>query len=119
MIAITPPAIVEVNEDRQYVRANQSACELLGYTLEELLRMRIDDVSYPSGAHVSPMFSHYREQGGLKGIFAVQTKYGQVLWIRYDSEVKDGRLIARWTEYEPAQANDLAGIERQRADHTR
>jgi PAS domain S-box-containing protein len=107
MIPISPPAIVEVNQDRRYVDANPSACALLGYSREELLSMRIDDVSYPSAAHVSPMFARYRGEGGLRGRFAVQTKRGEVLWIRYEAEVDGGRMIARWTEYEPVKPSDL------------
>lgn len=114
MIPITPPAILEVNKDRKYVEANPSACKLLGYSREELLNLRIDDVSYPSGAHVSPMFSHYREQGELRGRFAVQTKSGEVLWIRYDADVKGDRLIAIWTEYEPAKESELVAFKNQR-----
>jgi PAS domain S-box-containing protein len=100
MLPIDPPAILEVNEKCEYVRVNESACKLLGYTREELLQMRIDDLSFPSGAHVSPMFERYQEDGGLRGIFAVKSKRGEVLWIRYDAVVEDGRMISRWTEYE-------------------
>ena len=99
-LPIDPPAILEVNEKREYVRFNESASKLLGYTREELLQMRIDDLSFPSGAHVSPMFERYQEDGGLRGIFAVKSKRGEVLWIRYDAVVEDGRMISRWTEYE-------------------
>jgi PAS domain S-box-containing protein len=106
MRPIEPPAQVEVNEERKYVQVNDSACSLLGYSRDELLKMRIDDVSYPSGAHVSPMFEHYRTEGGMKGVFAVKTKGGEVLWIRYESAVEDGRLIARWTEYEPVDMSE-------------
>jgi hypothetical protein len=30
------------------------------------------------------------------------SKQGEIIKIRYDSFVQDGRLIARWTEYELA-----------------
>ena len=114
MLPITPPAILEVNKERKYVEANDSACALLGYSREELLNLRIDDVSYPSGAHVSPMFSHYREQGELKGRFAVQTKSGEVLWICYNADVKGDRMVATWTEYEPVKESELAAYKNRR-----
>jgi PAS domain S-box-containing protein len=106
MRPIDPPALVEVNEQRKYVQVNDSTCRLLGYSREELLQMRIDDVSYPSGAHVSPMFEHYRSEGAMRGVFAVKTKQGEVLWIRYKSYIEGGRLIALWTEYEPVNHVD-------------
>ena len=63
MIGLLPPAVVEVDAKRKYIAANQIACELLGYELGELLQMRIDDISAPSGAHVSPMFEKYTDEG--------------------------------------------------------
>jgi PAS domain S-box-containing protein len=106
MRPIDPPALVEVNDQRKYVEVNDSTCRLLGYSREELLQMRIDDVSYPSGAHVSPMFEHYQNEGAMRGVFAVKTKQGEVLWIRYESSIEGGRMVARWTEYEPFEQVD-------------
>ena len=107
MRPIDPPAVVEVNDKRKYVEVNESACRLLGYSREELLQMRIDDVSYPSGAHVSPMFYHYQSDGGMRGRFAVKTKQGEVLWIRYEASTEGGRMISRWTEYEPLEKREF------------
>lgn len=102
MLPIDPPAIVEVNEKRQYVAVNDSACRLLGYSREELLALRIDDLSFPSGAHVSPMFEHYQNNGEMHGLFALRSKKGDIIKIRYDAFEQNGRLIAHWTEYEIA-----------------
>src|SRR5581483_2267395 len=101
MLPIDPPAQVEVNAQRRYVNANESACRLLGYSLDELRQMRIDDISFSSGAHVEPMFERYQDDGQLNGLFAVRTKSGDGMKIRYTSRVEDGRMIAEWTEYEP------------------
>ena len=46
MIPVIPAAEVEVDSDRRYVCVNDSACELLGYTRQELLALRIDDISF-------------------------------------------------------------------------
>ena len=102
MIPLTPPAIVEVDQNRKYIAVNDAACALLGYSREELLQMSIEQISYPSGAHVTTMFENYQDAGGMKGIFAVKTKAGEILWIRYEAAVNDGRMVARWYEYEPA-----------------
>ncbi len=56
MIPVLPPAQVEVDSSRRYIAVNDSACELLGYSRQELLNLRIDDISFPSGAHVGSMF---------------------------------------------------------------
>ena len=100
MQPIDPPAVVEVDEDRRYIHVNESACQLLGYSREELLSMRIDDLSFPSGAHVTPMFENYVSEGGMQGIFALRHKHGEILWIRFQAKIEGKRMIARWTDYE-------------------
>jgi PAS domain S-box-containing protein len=43
-----PVAILVADDDMRYVAANITACELLGYPREELLRLRVTDIaSYP------------------------------------------------------------------------
>ena len=43
-----PVAILVADEEMRYVAANATACELLGYSRDELLRLRVPDVaSYP------------------------------------------------------------------------
>ena len=69
---LLPPAVVEVDAKRKYIAANQMACELLGYELDEFLKMTIDDISAPSGAHVPVMFEKYCDDGMMHGSFALQ-----------------------------------------------
>ncbi len=111
MQPISPPARVEVDGERRYVSVNDSACELLGYSRAELLAMRIDDLSAPSGAHVSPMFQRYLKEGEMSGIFALRRKDGRVLRIRFQSSTHNDRYVAEWTHYE--LWNDEAAEERQ------
>jgi PAS domain S-box-containing protein len=101
MKPIFPPACVEVDSNRRYVSVNDTACELLGYSREELLQMRIDDVSAPSGAHVVPMFERYRATGEMGGIFALRRKSGEVIRIRFRATTRYGRNVAEWTHWEP------------------
>ena len=100
MIPVNPPAQVEVDSTRRYVSVNDSACELLGYSRRELLSMRIDDISFPTGAHVAPMFDQFVRDGKMTGIFALRRKSGEVIRIRFESETTDGRSLATWTHYE-------------------
>lgn len=100
MIPVIPPAQVQVDFNRRYISVNDSACALLGYTREELLSLRIDDVSFPTGAHVAPMFELFVRDGKMRGIFALQRKDGEVLRVRFESEVGDGQTSATWTHYE-------------------
>jgi len=100
MVPVYPPAQVEVDSARRYISVNETACELLGYTREELLTRRIDDISFPSAAHVKPMYRQFVENGEMRGIFAVRRKSGEILWIRYKADTTNGRSRATWTHYE-------------------
>lgn len=100
MVPVSPPAEVEVDANRCYIAVNDSACELLGYTREELLKMRIDDISFPSGAHVQPMYSQFVEDGSMRGIFALRRKSGEIIWVRFQSRIVNARSVATWTHYE-------------------
>jgi PAS domain S-box-containing protein len=101
MIPIVPPAVVEVDVSRRYVAVNDSACQLLGYEREELLNMRIDDISFPTGAHVKTMYAQYVEDGSMSGIFALRRKSGEAIWIRFQAQTSNGSSRATWTHYEP------------------
>lgn len=110
MIPITPAAEVEVDSGRRYIFVSDSACELLGYTRDELLHLKIDDISFPSGAHVPLMFEQYVKDGTMHGIFALQRKSGEVLRIRFTSERREGRLHATWTHYEIWREPELSRV---------
>jgi PAS domain S-box-containing protein len=106
MVPVYPPAQVEVDSTRRYTSVNDTACELLGYTRDELLNMRIDDISFPSGAHVQPMYSQFMEDGAMRGIFALRRKSGEIVWVRYKAETINGRSRATWTHYERWEAEE-------------
>lgn len=103
MLPLCPPAKVEVDESRRYISVNDAACRLLGYSREEFLELRIDDISFPSGAHTGPMYDQFEEDGSMQGIFALRRKAGDVIWVRFHAEIVDGRSFAVWTHYEPWQ----------------
>jgi PAS domain S-box-containing protein len=101
VLSLHPPAEVEVDSSRRYVAVNDAACELLGYSREELLKMTIDDLSFPSGAHVDPMYTQFLRDGSMRGIFALRRKSGEGILVRFESAIRDGRPVARWTHYKP------------------
>jgi PAS domain S-box-containing protein len=107
MIPVMPPAQVEVDNRRRYIAVNDAACELLGYSREEFLNLSIDDISFPSGAHVDPMFMRFLEDGSMSGIFALRRKSGEGIMIRFVSEVTEGRSLATWTHYSPITESPL------------
>src|SRR5579871_5766791 len=103
MLPLSPPAEVEVDGSRRYISVNDAACELLGYTRSELLKLRIDDISFPSGAHVDPLFTEFTKDGTMQGIFALRRKSGEGIMIRFRAHTSGDRSFATWTHYRPVE----------------
>jgi PAS domain S-box-containing protein len=103
MLPVVPPARVEVDDQRRFIDVNESACKLLGYTRQEFLELSIDDISFPSGAHVDPMYKQFLKKGSMSGIFALRRKSGEAIMVRFEAGRIDGRSIATWTHYQPLQ----------------
>ncbi len=76
-----PVAILVADEEMRYVAANSFACELLGYTREELLGMRIPDIArYPEAPGE---FDRMVAAGKLEGLTTLVRKDGSELTMRY------------------------------------
>lgn len=107
MFPLLPPAEVEVDASRRYVAVNDAACQLLGYSRDELLTLSIDDISFPTAAHVKSMYTKFLDDGGMQGIFALRRKSGEIIWVRFRAETVDGRSHATWTHYELWSSDDI------------
>lgn len=68
-----PIAVFEMNSDGEYVNVNESACEVVGYSEDELLDMSISDLFPESdNSEENPVFTDLNETG--------QTRYeGEIL----------------------------------------
>jgi PAS domain S-box-containing protein len=76
-----PVAIFVADDEMRYVAANTFACELLGYTREELLGMRVTDIArYPEAPDE---FGDMVVSGRLEGSTTLLRKNGSELTIRY------------------------------------
>ena len=78
-----PVAILVADDEMRYVAANVTACELLGYTREELLGLRVTDIAvYPEA---EGEFEAMIESGELIGRTVVTLKDGSRLSLRHRS----------------------------------
>ena len=76
-----PVAILVSDDEMRYVAANQYACELLGYTREELLEKRITDIA--RYAEAPDEFREMVASGELNGVTTVVRADGTELKMRY------------------------------------
>jgi PAS domain S-box-containing protein len=69
------------DDEMRYIAVNQRACEVLGYTREELLRMTVEDVAADVDAH-----AQYQEMitaRSRRGVSSIRRKDGSILEFRY------------------------------------
>jgi PAS domain S-box-containing protein len=82
------PALIFVADDEmRYLAANQTACDVLGYTREELLALRVTDVAVEPAAE--ELYRDMLQTRSQEGVTHLRTKNGRLLRFAYRaSEVK-------------------------------
>ncbi len=101
---ITAPYTVYVDQERRYIHVTDQVCELLDRGRDEILGLRIEDVTYPGTANVPDQFQDYLHTGTQRGLFTLRHRDGSPIPIRYRAQVlADGCLVAEW-EPQTAQA---------------
>ena len=73
-----PTAVFVADETGRYVAVNRAACDLLGYTREELLELTVRDVAENGGR-----FDEVRENGQLAGATDLIRKDGSKVTFTY------------------------------------
>jgi PAS domain S-box-containing protein len=98
--------VAYVDKDRQYRFVSDEVCHLLGYTSEELLSRKIDDVTMPETADTPQLFQQYLADGTQTGTYVLRHRDGHAVPIRYRARVfDDGCMAAQW---EPLVREDAA-----------
>ena len=91
--------VVFVNPERRYIDVTDGVCKLLGYSREELLSKKIDDITAPElASDVNTKFQRYVADGRMEGNYVLLAKDGQRVPIHFYSRAfPDGCLVASWT----------------------
>jgi len=69
-------AVVVADDDRRYVHANSAACDLLGVAREELIGMRIEEITGTPADRAAEAFHRFREAGVTVGTFPLPSPVG-------------------------------------------
>jgi len=76
-----PVCVFVADAEMRYVAVNAYACELLGYTEEELRTMRVSDIA--SYAEAPQEYASMRETAYLRGLSRIRCKDGDVISLHY------------------------------------
>jgi PAS domain S-box-containing protein len=89
------PALVFVADDEmRYLAVNNTACEVLGYSREELLSLRVTDVAVSDEAEslYQEMLSVRAQQGDVQ----LRTKHGELLPFVYEASEAKVAGVSHW-----------------------
>ena len=76
-----PVCVFVADSEMRYVAVNAYACELLGYTQDELLALRVPDVATYDEAPEE--YSQMMKQAYLRGRSRLRTKDGEDVFLEY------------------------------------
>ena len=79
----SPMLVFIADEDMRYVAVSANACQLLGYSREELLKLRVSDVAVESSAPAE--FSELVMRGYRSGTAQLRTKDGNFVTFAYNA----------------------------------
>jgi PAS domain-containing protein len=72
---VAPIFTTVVDNDRKYVWVSDNFCELLGYTAEELIGKRYDEVTAPTTSDIPVTSTLFKKLGYMHGLWIVDSSY--------------------------------------------
>jgi PAS domain S-box-containing protein len=82
-----------VNNDRRFVEVSDGFCRLVGYTREELLGMRYDDLTAPNTVDIQTVQLQFLKLGRLHGLWLFVSREGTRILVRYESWLRNDSFI--------------------------
>ena len=82
-----------VDSERRFLEVSDDFCNLVGYTREELLGMRYDDVTAPNTNDIPTILGQFLKLGYLHGLWMLVSREGTRILVRFDSWVRPDSCI--------------------------
>jgi len=82
-----------IGKDNSYVEASDGFCRLVGYSREELLRMKLEDLAAPGTADITTAFNPSKATGCAHGLWLLVNREGTRILVRYESRVRSDDLL--------------------------
>jgi PAS domain S-box-containing protein len=82
-----------IDMDRRYVYVSDDFCRLVGYTREELMGTRYDDLTAPDTNDLRTVFNLFCQLEYMHGLWMLLARSGARILVRYESWLRPDRLI--------------------------
>jgi PAS domain S-box-containing protein len=90
---VRPNYAVVVNTDRKYTEVSDSFCKLLGYTREELIGKKYDEITAPRTNDIPIVFELFMRSGYMHGIWIFVHRSGTRILVRYEAWLRPDSQI--------------------------
>ena len=89
--------VTYVDAERHLIHVSDGVCQLLDYDREELIGMRIEDISEAPSHEVADKFKAYVRQGDQSGPYILKKRTGEKVVIQYKARIlEDGCMVSEW-----------------------
>jgi PAS domain-containing protein len=92
-LSLRPNYTTVVDADRRYVQVSDAFCQLVGYTREELIGRRYDDLTAPNTNDIPIVFNLFSRLGYMQGLWMLVSQQGTRILVRYEALVRPDSYI--------------------------
>src|SRR5271156_1400461 len=97
-LKLGPSYTTVVDADRRYVQVSDAFCQLVGYSREELIGRRCDDLTAPNTSDIPAVFNLFSRLGYMQGLWMLVSQQGTRILVRYEAWVRPDSYIERRME---------------------
>jgi PAS domain S-box-containing protein len=82
-----------IGKGNSYLEVSDGFCRLVGYSREELLRMKLEDLAAPGTVDITTAFNPSKETGCAHGLWLLVSREGTRILVRYESRVRSDLVM--------------------------
>jgi PAS domain S-box-containing protein len=90
---VKPDYTTVVDINRKYVEVSDSFCELVGYSREELIGRKYDELTAPGTNNIPVVFELFARTGYMHGLWMLVNRAGTHILVRYEALLRPDRKI--------------------------
>ena len=90
---VAPDYTTVVDREHKYVEVSDSFCKLVGYTREELIGKKYDELTAPNTNDIPTIFRLFLEEGYMHGLWMLVHRTGTRVLVRYEAWLRQDGLI--------------------------